>query len=70
MASIFLIFIYNTKLNLQNASPRWPPRGQYYYRFGSIHANIIGMEVVLADGTILGKCFVGDLNDLKLICEI
>ena len=30
-------------------------RGQYYYRFGSIHANIIGIEVVLADGTILGK---------------
>ena len=27
--------------------------GQYYYRFGSIHANIIGLEVVLADGTIL-----------------
>ena len=27
--------------------------GSYYYRFGSIHANIIGLEVVLADGTIL-----------------
>ena len=27
--------------------------GQYYYRFGSIHANIIGMEVVLPNGTIL-----------------
>lgn len=27
--------------------------GQYYYRFGSIHANIVGMEVVMADGTIL-----------------
>ena len=27
--------------------------GQYYYRFGSIHSNIIGLEVVLADGTIL-----------------
>jgi D-2-hydroxyglutarate dehydrogenase len=28
-------------------------RGQYYYRFGSIHANIIGLEVVLPNGTIL-----------------
>lgn len=27
--------------------------GSYYYRFGSIHANIIGLEVVLADGSIL-----------------
>jgi len=27
--------------------------GQYYYRFGSIHANIIGLEVVLPNGTIL-----------------
>ena len=27
--------------------------GQYYYRFGSIHANIIGLEVVLPDGSIL-----------------
>ena len=27
--------------------------GSYYYRFGSIHANIIGLEVVLANGSIL-----------------
>lgn len=27
--------------------------GQYYYRFGSIHANIIGVEVVLPNGKIL-----------------
>lgn len=27
--------------------------GQYYYRFGSIHANILGLEVVLSDGTVL-----------------
>jgi len=31
----------------------YPFRGQYYYRFGSIHANIIGLEVVLPNGTIL-----------------
>jgi FAD/FMN-containing dehydrogenase len=27
--------------------------GQYYYRFGSLHANVLGLEVVLADGRIL-----------------
>jgi len=27
--------------------------GQYYFRFGSIHANLLGLEVVLPDGTIL-----------------
>eukprot|EP00816_Leptocylindrus_hargravesii_P011392 CAMPEP_0196804076 /NCGR_PEP_ID=MMETSP1362-20130617/3603_1 /TAXON_ID=163516 /ORGANISM="Leptocylindrus danicus, Strain CCMP1856" /LENGTH=515 /DNA_ID=CAMNT_0042176097 /DNA_START=190 /DNA_END=1737 /DNA_ORIENTATION=+ len=27
--------------------------GQHFYRFGSMHANILGMEVVLADGTVL-----------------
>lgn len=27
--------------------------GSYFYRYGSIHANIIGLEVVLANGTIL-----------------
>ena len=27
--------------------------GQHYYRFGSLHANVLGLEVVLADGTIL-----------------
>lgn len=27
--------------------------GQYYFRFGSIHANMLGLEVVLPDGTIL-----------------
>lgn len=27
--------------------------GQYYYRFGSLHANVLGMEVVLADGRVL-----------------
>lgn len=27
--------------------------GSYYFRFGSIHANIIGLEVVLANGSIL-----------------
>ncbi len=27
--------------------------GSYYFRFGSIHSNIIGLEVVLANGTIL-----------------
>ena len=27
--------------------------GQYFYRFGSLHANVLGLEVVLADGTIL-----------------
>mmetsp|Transcript_20134 Transcript_20134/g.24819 ORF Transcript_20134/g.24819 Transcript_20134/m.24819 type:complete len:511 (+) Transcript_20134:43-1575(+) len=27
--------------------------GSYYFRFGSIHANIIGLEVVLPNGTIL-----------------
>ncbi len=27
--------------------------GSYYYRFGSIHANIIGLEVVLANGSVL-----------------
>ena len=27
--------------------------GQYYYRFGSIHSNLLGLEVVLADGTVL-----------------
>jgi FAD/FMN-containing dehydrogenase len=27
--------------------------GQYYYRYGSLHANVLGMEVVLADGRIL-----------------
>jgi len=27
--------------------------GQYYYRFGSLHANILGLEVVLADGQVL-----------------
>ena len=27
--------------------------GSYYYRFGSIHANILGLEVVLPNGSIL-----------------
>ena len=27
--------------------------GQYFYRFGSLHANVLGLEAVLADGTIL-----------------
>lgn len=27
--------------------------GQHFYRFGSMHANILGVEVVLADGTVL-----------------
>jgi len=27
--------------------------GVYYYRFGSIHANVLGLEVILPDGTIL-----------------
>lgn len=27
--------------------------GQYFYRFGSLHANVLGIEVVLADGTVL-----------------
>ena len=27
--------------------------GQYFFRFGSIHANVIGIEVVLPNGNIL-----------------
>lgn len=27
--------------------------GQYYFRFGSIHANLLGLEVVLPNGTVL-----------------
>lgn len=27
--------------------------GQYFNRFGSLHANVVGLEVVLADGTVL-----------------
>lgn len=27
--------------------------GQYYYRYGSLHANVLGLEVVQADGQIL-----------------
>jgi FAD/FMN-containing dehydrogenase len=27
--------------------------GQYFYRFGSLHANVLGLEVVLANGEIL-----------------
>lgn len=27
--------------------------GQYFYRFGSLHANVLGLEVVLASGEIL-----------------
>jgi len=27
--------------------------GQYFYRFGSLHANVLGLEVVLGNGTIL-----------------
>jgi len=30
--------------------------GQYYYRFGSLHANVLGLEVALADGTCLDLC--------------
>jgi len=35
--------------------------GQYYYRFGSLHANVVGLEVVLADGTIL-DCNISKVN--------
>ena len=27
--------------------------GQYYYRFGSLHANVLGLEAVTADGSIV-----------------
>lgn len=27
--------------------------GQYFYRYGSLHANVLGMEVALPDGTVL-----------------
>jgi len=27
--------------------------GQYFYRFGSLHANVLGLEIVLANGTVL-----------------
>ncbi|GKY91043.1 hypothetical protein MPSEU_000077100 [Mayamaea pseudoterrestris] len=58
--------------------------GQYYYRYGSIAANLLGMEVVLADGRILQcrsnikdntgykvhQMFVGSEGTLGIITEV
>ena len=35
--------------------------GSYYYRYGSLHANVVGLEVVLPDGRIL-DCSYHDVN--------
>ena len=59
--------------------------GQYFYRFGSLHANVLGLEAVLADGTILDltstnrkdntgydmkHLFIGSEGTLGLIAKI
>jgi len=37
--------------------------GQYFYRHGSLHANVLGLEVVLADGRILDLISSVNLKD-------
>eukprot|EP00934_Nitzschia_sp_Nitz4_P005124 Nitzschia sp. Nitz4//scaffold26_size159584//42967//44657//NITZ4_002479-RA/size159584-snap-gene-0.28-mRNA-1//-1//CDS//3329545046//5114//frame0 len=37
--------------------------GSYYYRYGSLHANIMGLEVVVADGSVLNLSY--DPSHLK-----
>ena len=36
--------------------------GQYFFRFGSLHSSVLGMEVVLANGSVL-KLNMNDTND-------
>jgi FAD/FMN-containing dehydrogenase len=37
--------------------------GQYFYRYGSLHANVLGLEVVLPDGRILDLMSSVNLKD-------
>ena len=37
--------------------------GQYYYRYGSLHANVLGLEVVLPDGKVLDTMQSVNLKD-------
>jgi FAD/FMN-containing dehydrogenase len=37
--------------------------GQYFYRYGSLHANVLGLEVVLADGHVLDFYSAINLKD-------
>lgn len=37
--------------------------GQYYYRYGSLHANVLGLQVVLPDGRVLDTMQTVNLKD-------